>query len=90
METTQVGGEWTQPPRRNAGASRPQLLTEEDVRVLLGRIETATTSGLHDRAMLGVVLYCIVRPGAVVGLRVKDYAREGNQRWLTEQQLARQ
>ena len=42
---------------------RDQLLTEEDVRILLAGIDTATTAGLHDRAMLGVMLYCFVRPG---------------------------
>jgi len=73
----------TRPPRRHAGVNTTQLLTAEDVRVLLGGIETATTAGLHDRAMLGVMLYCFVRPAAIIGLRVKDYGREGNQRWLT-------
>jgi integrase/recombinase XerC len=82
MESTQVTGGLAQPRRRNAGAASTHLLTAKDVRMMLGSIETATTAGLHDRAMLVVMLYCFVRPGAMLRLRVKDYVREGNQRWL--------
>jgi site-specific recombinase XerD len=86
METTIATEEWTQPVRRNrcnAGASGAQMLTAEDVHVLLGDIETATPAGLHDRAMLAVMLYCVVRPGALLCLRVKDYELEGDRRCLT-------
>ena len=70
------------PARRASGASKPDLLTANDVSALLSRIDTSTPDGLHDRAMIGVLLHCFVRPGAMLRLRVRDYVRESNRRWL--------
>jgi site-specific recombinase XerD len=50
---------------------------EGEVQRLLGAVETATHTGLRDRALLGVLAYTFARIGAVVNLKVEDYYPSG-------------
>jgi site-specific recombinase XerC len=50
---------------------------EGEVQKLLNVIETATHTGLRDRALLGTLAYTFARIGAVVNLKVEDYYPSG-------------
>ena len=39
-------------------------------------------SGVRDRALLGTMVYSFARVGAVVGMNVEDYYRQGKRWWL--------
>ena len=39
-------------------------------------------SGVRDRALLGTMVYSFARGGAVVGMNVEDYYRQGKRWWL--------
>lgn len=77
-------GEERKPPAAVGAVAgkRPTVLSPAEVRRLLCSIDTTTATGLHDLAMLAVMIYCFVRPGAVPDLRVGDYERVGQRRWL--------
>jgi site-specific recombinase XerD len=59
----------------------PVLLVGE-ARDLLNSIETGTVKGLRDRALLAVMSYTFARVGAVIGMRVEDYFRQGKRWWF--------
>ena len=46
----------------------PPLSATEVVRLMVS-IDTETITGLHDQALLGVMMHCLVRAGAVPALR---------------------
>ncbi|NIR31828.1 MAG: tyrosine-type recombinase/integrase [Gammaproteobacteria bacterium] len=66
-------------PRHVVTRRKAPLLTPAQARQFLDDIDTDTVVGARDRAVLGIMLYTFARVGAVVGLRVADYAahREG-------------
>lgn len=68
-------------PRHVVTRRKTPLLTPAQARQFLDDIDTDTVTGVRDRAVLGVMLYTFARVGAVVGLRVDDYAArdEGRQ-----------
>jgi site-specific recombinase XerD len=49
---------------------------EGEVQKLLNTVGISTHTGLHDRALLGVLAYTFARIGAVVNLKVEDYSHE--------------
>lgn len=51
----------------------------EQARTLLGSIDTSTTVGLRDRAILSVLVYTAARVGAVARLNAKDLRHDGTQ-----------
>jgi site-specific recombinase XerD len=57
-------------------------LSAADVRHLLRSIDTASAVGLRDLALLSVMAYSPVRVAALLGLRVGDYERTGEEGWL--------
>ena len=69
-------------PVGDVAEKRPKVLSPSEVRRLLCSIDTTSATGLHDLALLGVMIHCFVRAGTVPGLRVGDYEREGQRRWL--------
>lgn len=57
------------------------IITDKQVRLLLGKIDTNTVVGLRDRAIFGILLYTAARAGAVGRLDVGDYTYTGDQ-WM--------
>ena len=53
------------------------VLTPAETRSLLDRIDTGTLVGLRDRALLSVLVYSFARVSAAVGMRRRDYFRQG-------------
>ena len=69
-------------PKHVVKTGRTPVLTAEETRVLLDRIDINTIAGLRDRALIGVMVYSFARVGAVVGMNVEDYFQEGKRWWF--------
>ncbi len=67
-------------PRYVVEAGKTPVLDADQARALLDAIDTATISGLRDRAIIGVMLFTFARVSAVVRLTVEDYY-PANKRW---------
>ena len=76
------------PPHRSAdpntwsSTARPRCSPPGEARTLLDSIDLARPSGLRDRALLATMVYSFARVGAVVGMNVEDYYRQGKRWWL--------
>lgn len=57
------------------------VLTDIQVRQLFAAINTDTLVGLHDRALIGMMLYMFGRASAVVTMQFDDYF-PGDKRWF--------
>ncbi len=69
-------------PKHVVKTGRTPVLTAEETRILLDRIDVNTIAGLRDRALIGVMVYSFARVGAVVGMNVEDYFQEGKRWWF--------
>lgn len=69
-------------PKHVVKRGKTPVLTVDDARLLLDSIDTKTTTGLRDRALIGVMIYSFARVGAVVGLQVEDYYQQGKRYWI--------
>ncbi len=49
---------------------------------LLAAINTATLTGLRDRALIGTMIYTFARIGAVLQMNVGDYFTQGRRGWV--------
>lgn len=58
------------------------VLTKDETRMLLENIDISLVMGLRDRALIATMVYSFARVGAVVGMRVGDYYRNGKRWWL--------
>lgn len=58
------------------------VLTREQTRLLFASIGVQTLAGLRDRALIGAMVYSFARVGAVLGMKVEDYVKQGEQAWL--------
>ena len=67
-------------PKHVVKRGKTPVLTADQARTLLDSIDTSTTLGLRDRALIGVMVYSFARVGAVVAMRVEDYFQSGK-RW---------
>ena len=56
------------------------ILTRKETRELLDSIDTDMIQDLHDRALIGALVYSFTRIGAPITLKVDDYFAEGK-RW---------
>jgi site-specific recombinase XerD len=56
------------------------VLTKDETRMLLDNIDISSLVGLRDRALIATMVYSFARVGAVVGMRVGDYYKNGK-RW---------
>ena len=56
----------------------PEIKADQ-ARVLLQSIDTSTTVGLRDRAILAVLIYTAARVGAVASLTMTSFANDGTQ-----------
>lgn len=69
-------------PTHAVKRGKTPVLSADQARELLDRIDTSTVVGLRDRALIGVMIYTFARVGAVVAMRVEDYYPEGKRWWL--------
>jgi site-specific recombinase XerD len=59
------------------------VLSNEEMRSLLGTIDVSHVVGLRDRALIGTMFFSFARISAVLGMQVKDYFPKGGRRyWL--------
>jgi site-specific recombinase XerD len=69
-------------PKHSAKKGATPVLTEEEAKRLLRGIDTSTTVGLRDRALIAVLLYGFARVGAAVAMNVEDYYPEQERWWF--------
>ena len=69
-------------PKQVVNRGKTPVLTADQCRELLDRIDTSTLVGLRDRALIGVMTYAFARVGAVVAMRVEDYFANGKCWWV--------
>jgi len=69
-------------PKHSTGKGKAPILTADEMRQLLGSIETSTIKGLRDRALIALMAYTFARVGAAVGLTVADFYIEGRRGWV--------
>jgi site-specific recombinase XerD len=70
------------PPRTPPQPPRTASLSVEDARRLLESIDVTTLTGLRDRAMISVMLFCCARVSGVIGMRVRDVQRVAGRRHM--------
>ncbi len=58
------------------------MLSPDDARKLLDRIDTSTVVGLRDRALIAAMVFSFVRVSTVVGMRVSDYDQNSKRWWF--------
>ena len=58
------------------------ILSKDETRMLLESIDISSVVGLRDRALIAIMVYSFARVGAVVGMRVGDYYKNGKRWWL--------
>jgi integrase len=58
------------------------VLDRDEARALLAVIDTASLTGLRDRALIGVMIYTFARIGAVLQMNVGDYFTQGRRGWV--------
>jgi integrase len=51
------------------------VLDPDEARHLLDSIDTATPTGLRDRALIALMVYSFARIGAAVSMKVEDFAQ---------------
>jgi integrase/recombinase XerD len=82
-------------PRHVVKRGKTPVLSTEDARTLLDNIplirkvrqngeprELPDVVGLRDRALIGVMVFSFARVGAVCGMEVEDYYRNGKRFWF--------
>jgi site-specific recombinase XerD len=58
------------------------ILTRDEMRQLLGSIDTGHVVGLRDRALIGLMAFSFARVGAAVAMRVEDYFPKTKRWWV--------
>lgn len=69
-------------PRYSAKRGKTPILDASTTRMLLDAIETDTSIGLRDRALIGIMIYAFARIGAAIKMQVEDYYYEGHRAWV--------
>jgi site-specific recombinase XerD len=58
------------------------VLSDEEMKQLLGGIDTSHVVGLRDRALIATMFYSFARISAVIGMSVEDYFTKGRRTWI--------
>jgi site-specific recombinase XerD len=61
---------------------KTSVLSAEETRELLERIDTASLVGLRDRALIALLVYTFARVGAAIAMRVEDVYIQGKRTWV--------
>jgi site-specific recombinase XerD len=69
-------------PRHSVKKGKTPVLSAEEARTLLDSIDTNTTIGLRDRALIGLMVYTFARVGAAIKMRVEDVYIQGRRTWV--------
>jgi len=69
-------------PKHVVKRGKTPVLTPSETRKLLDGIDTSTTVGLRDRAIIGLMVYSFSRVGAVVRMRESDFYAVGKRWWF--------
>ncbi|MCA3229394.1 MAG: tyrosine-type recombinase/integrase [Burkholderiales bacterium] len=69
-------------PRHSVKKGKTAVLSAEEARTLLDSIDTSTTIGLRDRALIGLMVYTFARVGAAIKMRVEDVYIQGRRTWV--------
>ncbi|MGE0148023.1 MAG: tyrosine-type recombinase/integrase [Parvibaculaceae bacterium] len=69
-------------PKHVVKRGRTPVLTADEARLLLDRIDVSTVVGLRDRALIALMTYTFARISASVAMRVEDYYPEGKRWWV--------
>jgi site-specific recombinase XerD len=69
-------------PKYSQKKGKRPVLDREEARALLAVIDTATLTGLRDRALISIMIYTFARVGAVLQMNVGDYFSQGRRGWV--------
>ncbi len=69
-------------PKHVVKKGKTPVLTQDEARELLERIDTSTFLGLRDRALIAMMIYTFGRVGAVIKMRIEDYYTQGRRGWV--------
>jgi len=67
-------------PKYTTRRGKTPVLSADEARQLLDRIDTSTVVGLRDRALIGLMVYTFARVGAATSMDVEDWYFQ-NRRW---------
>jgi site-specific recombinase XerD len=69
-------------PRHSVKKGKTPVLSAEEARTLLDSIDTSTTIGLRDRALIGLMVYTFARVSAAIKMRIEDVYIQGRRTWV--------
>lgn len=69
-------------PKHVVKRGKTPVLSADEARQLLDRIDCSTVVGLRDRALIGTMIYTFARVSAVVSMSVDDYYQLGKRSWI--------
>ena len=69
-------------PKYVVKKGKTPVLDADEARALLDAIDTASLTGLRDRALIGVMVYTFARVNAIISMKVKDYFTQGRRGWV--------
>jgi site-specific recombinase XerD len=69
-------------PKHVVKRGKTPVLSEEEARQLLTKIDVSNVVGLRDRALIAVCLYTFARIEAALTMKVCDYYPQGKRWWL--------
>lgn len=69
-------------PKYVVKKGKTPVLSAGETRELLNAIDSLTTVGLRDRALIALLVYTFARVGATVKMRVSDVFTQGRRTWI--------
>lgn len=69
-------------PKYVVKKGKTPILSAGETRELLNAIDSSTTVGLRDRALIALLVYTFARVGATVKMRVSDVFTQGRRTWI--------
>lgn len=69
-------------PKHSVKKGKTPVLSAEETRTLLASIDTRSTIGLRDRALIALLVYTFARVGAAVKMRGEDVYTQTRRTWV--------
>ncbi|MGE8131883.1 tyrosine-type recombinase/integrase [Methylobacterium sp. NPDC080182] len=69
-------------PKHVVKRGKTPVLAPEEARAILDAIDTTTSIGLRDRALIGLMVYTFARIGAATTMRVEDVYVQNRRLWV--------
>jgi site-specific recombinase XerD len=69
-------------PRHVVTSGQTPVLDPAEARALLDSVDVSTHAGLHDRALIGLMVYSFARIGAALGMTVEDAFTQNRRLWV--------